>query len=148
MTSSTLLIAATASLTLAIALQSQLARADEPAVASDATPSVSYWYRIPRKAIVLTQAVYNSSAERLQLLGTTTSLERLRECESHNGVNLMTLWQGRRSSISLQAGRFGEPTLRWSSRSMTRGEATRGLLDALIQSNQDSPLAAAYIPKP
>jgi hypothetical protein len=121
MRSSTLLIAASACLTLVIALQPRAACAEESELKRVVIPApVSYWYRIPRRVIVLTQAAYNGSAERLQLLSTTTSLERLRECEAHNGFSLMTLWQGERSNLSLQAGRFGEPTLRWSSRSMHR----------------------------
>lgn len=66
------------------------------------------------------------------MLRSTSSLERLRDCEARTGVSLMTLWQFRSSSISLQAGRHGEPTLRWSSRAMHSGEAKRGLLDGLV----------------
>ncbi len=121
------------------ALQAEeLAASEVPAAtnvpqARDATArSTSYWYRIPRRAVELTQSVYAVSADRLMQLSTTTSLERLRDCEASHGVSLMTLWQFRSSTLSLQAGRNGEPTLRWSSRAMHRDEATRGLLDALV----------------
>lgn len=101
-------------------------------VSGSSARSTSYWYRIPRRAVELTQSVYAVSADRLMLLGTSTSLERLRDCEASHGVSLMTLWQFRGSTLSFQAGRNGEPTLRWSSRSMHRDEATRGLFDALV----------------
>lgn len=124
------------------------AESDAPGMAEhgDAAPrSASYWYRIPRRAVALTQSVYAVSADRLMLLSTTTSLERLRDCEASHGVSLMTLWQFRSSTLSLQAGRHGEPTLRWSSRSMHRDEATRGLLDALVHREPEAPVTEASL---
>ena len=94
--------------------------------------AVSYWHRIPRRVVTLTQTAYAVSADRLQQLTTTTTLQRLRDSQARTGVSLMTLWEFRGSTISLQAGRNGEPTLRWSSRAMHRGEATRGLFDTLM----------------
>lgn len=136
--------------TLFAFLQCAALRAAEPAAAvtdsrTGAARNASYWYRIPRRAVELTQSVYAVSADRLMMLSTTTSIERLRDCEASHGVSLMTLWQFRGSTLSLQAGRNGEPTLRWSSRSMHRDEATRGLFDALVHRDAavGSDLAAA-----
>jgi hypothetical protein len=62
----------------------------------------------------------------------TTVWQRLSEYRSRDRVRLVTLWETDGSSISLQAGRKGNPSLQWTSRFMNRGGATRGLLDGLL----------------
>jgi hypothetical protein len=62
----------------------------------------------------------------------TTVWQRLSEYKSHDRVRLLTLWQSSGSTVSLQAGKHGDPSLQWSSRLMNRGGATQGLLDRLF----------------
>ncbi len=65
-------------------------------------------------------------------LRSTTVWQRLRDFRANGRVRLLTLWETQGSSISLQAGKHGDPSLQWSSRSMNRGGATRGLLDQWV----------------
>jgi hypothetical protein len=66
------------------------------------------------------------------MLRSTTVWQRLSEYRSHDRVRVLTLWETRGSTVSLQAGKRGEPSLQWSSRLMNRDGATRGLLDRLF----------------
>jgi hypothetical protein len=59
-----------------------------------------------------------------------TSIARgLWEAKSQDRVRLLTLWQSRASSLSLQAGKRGAPSLQWSTPWMHRDAASRGLFD-------------------
>jgi hypothetical protein len=62
----------------------------------------------------------------------TTVWQRLSEYRSRDRVRLVTLWETDGSSISLQAGRKGNPSLQWTSRFMNRGGATRGVFDQFL----------------
>ncbi len=57
------------------------------------------------------------------------------DLRAHNRVRLLTLWETGGSSVSLQAGRKGDPSLQWTSRLMNRGGATRGLLDQMFSAS-------------
>ena len=71
-------------------------------------------------------------------LRATTGWQRLRDFRSRVGVRVLTLWESPGSTISLQAGKRGGPSLQWSSRVMGHGdEASRGLLDALLASTAE-----------
>ncbi len=65
-------------------------------------------------------------------LGTTTVWQSLNQFRSRDRVRLVTLWESSGSSVSLQAGRHGNPSLQWTSKVMNRGGATRGLLDKIV----------------
>jgi hypothetical protein len=65
----------------------------------------------------------------------TTVWQRLAEYRSLNRVQVVTLWETGGSSLSLQAGRKGDPTLQWTSRLMNRGRAPRGVLDKLFSTS-------------
>jgi len=71
-------------------------------------------------------------------LSTTTVWQRLADYRSHDRVRLVTLWETTGSTLSIQAGKHGEPSLQWTSRSMNRGGATRGLLDRMISASLGS----------
>jgi hypothetical protein len=59
-----------------------------------------------------------------------TSIARgLSEAKSQDRVRLLTLWQTRASSLSLQAGKRGAPSLQWSTPWMHREASSRGLFD-------------------
>jgi hypothetical protein len=62
----------------------------------------------------------------------TTVWQRLAEYRSHDRVQVLTLWESSGSSVSLQAGKRGDPSLQWTSRLMNRGGSTQGLLDRLF----------------
>jgi hypothetical protein len=66
------------------------------------------------------------------MLRGTTVWQRMSEYRSHDRVRLLTLWESSESTVSLQAGKRGDPSLQWTSRSMNRGGSTRGLLDRLF----------------
>ncbi len=66
------------------------------------------------------------------LFRSTTIWQRLSEYKSHDRVQLLTLWESSGSTVSLQAGKRGDPSLQWTSRLMNRGGSTQGLLDRLF----------------
>ena len=56
----------------------------------------------------------------------------LSEAKTQDRVRLLTLWQTRASSLSLQAGKRGAPSLQWSTPWMHRDAASQGLFDRLL----------------
>jgi hypothetical protein len=68
-------------------------------------------------------------------LHSTSAWQRLADYRAQGRVQLLTLWESKGSTISLQAGHHGGPSLQWSSRVMNRGGATRGLLDRFVASS-------------
>jgi len=66
------------------------------------------------------------------LISDTSVWQRLSQYRAHDRVQVLTLWESRASTVSLQADRKGEPSLQWTSRLMNRDGATRGLLDRLF----------------
>jgi hypothetical protein len=86
----------------------------------------------PRKRTLFDRdPLVNSFGESPMLRGTTV-WQRMSEYRSHNGVRLLTLWESGASTVSLQAGKRGDPSLQWTSGSMNHGGPTRGLLDRLF----------------
>lgn len=63
------------------------------------------------------------------MLRGTTVWQRMSDYKSHDRVRLLTLWESTGSTVSLQAGKRGDPSLQWTSRLMNRGGSTRGLFD-------------------
>jgi hypothetical protein len=92
----------------------------------------------PRKRTVLEPAAAGSDAAVIDtLMARDTSLAReLSQARTQDRVRLLTLWQNRASSLSLQAGKRGAPSLQWSTPWMHRDAASRGLFDRLLA---DSP---------
>jgi hypothetical protein len=84
----------------------------------------------PRKHTIFDPMV-NSFVDAPMLRGTTV-WQRMAEYKSHDRVRLLTLWESSGSTVSLQAGKRGDPSLQWTSRAMNRGGSTRGLLDRLF----------------
>jgi hypothetical protein len=68
------------------------------------------------------------------LLQGTSLAQQMAHFKSQNRVRLLTLWQTQGSTLSLQAGRHGSPTLQWSTPWMNRAGASQGLLDHLLPS--------------
>jgi hypothetical protein len=63
----------------------------------------------------------------------------LAEFKSQDRLRLLTLWQSRASSLSLQAGKHGVPSLQWSTPWMRRDVSSRGLFDRLLTVSPRSP---------
>jgi hypothetical protein len=69
------------------------------------------------------------------MLQGTSVWDQLAEYRSQNRVRLLTLWQTKGSSLSLQAGKRGAPSLQWSTPWVHHeGGASRGLFDRLLPS--------------
>jgi hypothetical protein len=86
----------------------------------------------PRGHSVFDDEPQSGTSPDAPLLRSTTVWQRLADYRTRGGVRLLTLWETGGSSVSLQAGRKGEPSLQWTSRLMNRGGATRGVLDQLF----------------
>lgn len=62
----------------------------------------------------------------------TSVARQWRESKSQDRVRLLTLWRNSASSLSLQAGKHGMPSLQWSTPWMHRDVASRGLFDRFL----------------
>lgn len=76
----------------------------------------------------------NDSAE-LPGLRSTTVWQRMTDFRSRDRVRVLTLWKSGSGTVSLQAGKGGSPSLQWTSSSLSRGEATRGVLDRFLSAS-------------
>jgi hypothetical protein len=88
----------------------------------------------PRKPGLLEAAPAGSEASGndAPMLRDTSLARELSEAKTEDRVRLLTLWQSRSSSLSLQAGKRGAPSLQWSTPWMHRDAASRGLFDHLL----------------
>jgi hypothetical protein len=112
----------------------------------------------PRKHTVFDRDATDYSVAYAPMLHGASVWERMSEFKSNEGVRLLTLWESRGSSISLQASNRGDPSLQWSSRLMNHGSAKRGIFDRLFPVNFSGvgtsprnpfrPASAAVTPKP
>jgi len=100
--------------------------------ASKAFPAAEFR---PRGRSILEKDSTLGSAEDAPMLRGTTVWQRLADFRSRDRVRLVTLWETGGSSVSLQAGKKGDPSLQWTSRLMNRGGATRGLLDQVFSTS-------------
>lgn len=88
----------------------------------------------PRKPGLLEEAAGRSEETVIDapMLRDSSIARELSEAKTQDRVRLLTLWQSRASSLSLQAGKRGAPSLQWSTPWMHRGTAARGLFDHLL----------------
>jgi hypothetical protein len=86
----------------------------------------------PRKHTIFDTDPAANSFSDAPMLRVTTVWQRMSEYKSPDRVRLLTLWQSSGSTVSLQAGKRGDPSLQWTSRLMNRGGSTQGLLDRLF----------------
>ncbi len=89
----------------------------------------------PRGRSVLDKGAPDSVFQDAPMIRSTTLWQRLSDYRAHGRVRVLTLWETGSSTISLLAGKNGEPSLQWTSRSMNRGGATRGLLDQFVSAS-------------
>jgi hypothetical protein len=66
------------------------------------------------------------------MLRSTSVWQQMADFKSQDRVRLLTLWQTRGSSLSLQAGRRGAPSLQWSTPWVRREGKSQGLFDRLL----------------
>ena len=66
------------------------------------------------------------------MLRSTSVWQHMADYKSQDRVRLLTLWQTRGSSLSLQAGRRGAPSLQWSTPWVRREGTSQGLFDRLL----------------
>jgi hypothetical protein len=92
----------------------------------------------PHGHSILEKEPATSGFEDAPMLHGTTVWQRLSDYRTHDQVRLLTLWETGGSTISLLAGKKGEPSLQWTSRSMSHGHATGGLLDHLFSTSLES----------
>jgi hypothetical protein len=89
----------------------------------------------PRGHSIMERDSRFGDTEDTPMLRGTTVWQRLSDYRSRDRVRVVTLWETGGSSVSLQAGRKGDPSLQWTSRLMNRGGATRGLLDQMFSTS-------------
>jgi hypothetical protein len=102
------------------------------AVALSDTKTFSLQEFRPRGRSILERDPQIGAVDSAPMMSGTTVWQRLSDYRSHDRVRVVTLWETGGSSVSLQAGRKGSPSLQWTSRLMNRGGATRGLFDELL----------------
>jgi hypothetical protein len=88
----------------------------------------------PRKHSLagLDSATSGASIIGAPMLQSTSVWQQMADYKSEGRVRLLTLWQTRGSSLSLQAGKHGAPSLQWSTPWVHRAGTTRGLFDRLL----------------
>jgi hypothetical protein len=114
----------------------------------------------PRKRAVVGLDSARSAASIIDapMLRSTSVWQQMADYKSQDRVRLLTLWQTRGSSLSLQAGRHGAPSLQWSTPWVHREGTSQGLFDRLLaapvraagnlRSSVVRPTGAAAQPKP
>jgi hypothetical protein len=68
----------------------------------------------------------------MPLLQDNSVARQMAEFKSQDRLRLLTLWQSHASSLSIQAGKKGAPSLQWSTPLMHRESSPRGLFDHLL----------------
>jgi hypothetical protein len=88
----------------------------------------------PRKHGLLEAAAARSADSVIDapMLQDASFARELSESKTQDRVRLLTLWQSRASSLSLQAGKRGAPSLQWSTPWMHPNAESRGLFDRLL----------------
>jgi len=88
----------------------------------------------PRKPGLLGAVAVRSEASVIDapMLRDSSLAHELSQAKSQDRLRLLTLWQSQVSSVSLQAGKHGSPSLQWSTPWMKRGTSSRGLFDRLL----------------
>ena len=109
-------------------LSPQLQAPDQPGAAHSAGE-----FR-PRGRSLLEKSPPPAQAGEAPPMHDTTVWERLSQYRAADRVRVVTLWEDGGSSVSLQAGMKGGPSLQWTSRLMNRGAATHGVLDPWLSS--------------
>jgi hypothetical protein len=106
----------------------------------------------PRKHTLFDNDATKTSLGGTPMLRGTTIWQRMSQYKSRDRVRLLTLWESSGSTVSLQAGKRGDPSLQWTSRAMNRGGSTQGLLDRFFSVSLahvgSGPRSSAKTPSP
>jgi len=86
----------------------------------------------PRRRTLMDKEPLTNTVGDVPMLWTSPVWQRMDDYKSRDRVRVLTLWESTGSSVSLQAGRRGDPSLQWTSRWMNRGGSTKGVLDQLF----------------
>jgi hypothetical protein len=89
----------------------------------------------PRGPSLLSDSATANEPAENPTLRNTTVWQRMADFRSRDRVRVLTLWESGGGTVSLQAGKGGSPSLQWTSRALSRGEATRGLLDRVFSAS-------------
>jgi hypothetical protein len=122
---------ASASQPFAAALPSSLFSTDRSFADGEAFSATEFRPRKHSVGAAESAASEGFGADSPMLQGTNV-WQRMAEFKSQGRVRVLTLLETRGSTLSVQAGKHGGPSLQWSSRSMNRDGATRGLLDRMV----------------
>jgi hypothetical protein len=85
-----------------------------------------------RGLLEVTAGARESTLRDMPRLQDTSVARQMAEFKSQDRLRLLTLWQSHASSLSLQAGKRGAPSLQWSTPWMHRDSGSRGLFDRLL----------------
>ena len=88
-------------------------------------------FRLRKDTVFDTDPAVNAFGDAPMLQGTTV-WQRMSEYKSHDRVRLLTLWESSGSTVSLQAGHHGDPSLQWTSRTMNRGGRRARLVRSIV----------------
>jgi hypothetical protein len=128
---STVALPSSASQPSAAALPTSLFSTDRSFADGDAFSATEFRPRKHSVGAAESAAREGFGADSPMLQGTNV-WQRMAEYKSQDRVRVLTLLETRGSTLSLQAGKRGGPSLQWSSRRMNRDGATRGLLDRVV----------------
>jgi hypothetical protein len=92
----------------------------------------------PRSDIERLPRPDGATAARGADLPLTSAWQRMSEFRSDTGIRLLTLWQATAGTVALHEGRHGGTSLQWTSQALSRGSASRGLLDHLVSTVRDT----------
>jgi hypothetical protein len=71
-------------------------------------------------------------------LHASSAWDRLADFRTRGGIRLLTLWNSKLNSLSLQTGHGGRPSLQWTSRGFGGSrDTTQGVLDRLFATSID-----------
>jgi hypothetical protein len=99
----------------------------------------------PRKhgLLEITAGGRESTLRDMPRLQDTSVARQMAEFKSQDRLRLLTLWQSHASSLSLQTGKRGAPSLQWSTPWMHRDAGSRGLFDRLLSVSPRGTFGAA-----
>jgi hypothetical protein len=102
-------------------------------------PAYSSTEFTPRKRSALTPDLDHGGAFGLEKSAPDVSIwQRMAESQSLDRVRLLTLWEARGSTLSVDTGKHGHPSLQWSTPLAGRVSGSQGLFDHLFSSTPRS----------
>lgn len=108
-------------------------KADAPALVN-AVRALELPHYLSRNTLDHQRAFSWSGVQEFRFNRDLNEWHRLRAYGSRNAVRVVTLWNSNSTTLALQADKHGDPMLRWTSKELSRGEASRGLLDDWLSS--------------